>query len=185
MKKVLLLGDSIRMGYDSIVKELLKDKCEVIYEDEDNGRFTAYTLWQANQLFKAYGKFDVVHWNNGYWDMNREYPMQEELFSTEEYSQMLRRIIKLCKANSEHIIFATTLPVGAANDRHIYDNDDVIRYNDAAKKVMQEEGVELNDLYSLMYEQKDFCKCEDTLHLTEEGYNLCAKQIAEKISKYL
>lgn len=37
MKKVLLLGDSIRMGYDEYVKELLKDTCEVYYDDEDNG----------------------------------------------------------------------------------------------------------------------------------------------------
>ena len=77
MKKVLLLGDSIRMGYDDYVKELLDGKCEVIYDPDDNGRFAAYTLWQANQMFKKYGKFDVVHWNNGYWDMNVEPPMAE------------------------------------------------------------------------------------------------------------
>jgi hypothetical protein len=38
MKKVLLLGDSIRMGYDDYVKEILRDKCEVIYAPEDNDR---------------------------------------------------------------------------------------------------------------------------------------------------
>ncbi|MBQ1848734.1 MAG: hypothetical protein II135_12080 [Clostridia bacterium] len=64
MKRVLLLGDSIRMGYDEYVKELLKDEFEVIYDEFDNGRFAAYTLWQANQFFKNHGKFDVVHWNN-------------------------------------------------------------------------------------------------------------------------
>ena len=44
MKKVLLLGDSIRMGYDDYVKEELDGKCEVVYDAEDNGRFAAYTL---------------------------------------------------------------------------------------------------------------------------------------------
>lgn len=29
MKKVLLLGDSIRMGYQDFVKDLLKNECEV------------------------------------------------------------------------------------------------------------------------------------------------------------
>ena len=48
MKRVLLLGDSIRMGYDSMVKELLSDKYEVLFP-EDNGRFSSYTLWQMNQ----------------------------------------------------------------------------------------------------------------------------------------
>lgn len=51
MKRVLLLGDSIRMGYDSMVKELLSDKYEVFFP-EDNGRFSSYTLWQMNQCFK-------------------------------------------------------------------------------------------------------------------------------------
>ena len=44
MKKVLLLGDSIRMGYQYQLKELLKDECKVIFSD-DNGRFASYTLW--------------------------------------------------------------------------------------------------------------------------------------------
>ena len=79
MKKVLLLGDSIRMGYDDYVKEELDGKCEVVYDAEDNGRFAAYTLWQANQMFKHHGHFDVVHWNNGYWDMNIEAPMTEAM----------------------------------------------------------------------------------------------------------
>lgn len=35
MKKVLLLGDSIRMGYDDYVKEELDGKCEVVYDAED------------------------------------------------------------------------------------------------------------------------------------------------------
>ena len=60
MKKVLLLGDSIRMGYQYQLKELLKDECKVIFSD-DNGRFASYTLWQANQMFKEYGRFDLVH----------------------------------------------------------------------------------------------------------------------------
>ena len=56
MKKVLLLGDSIRMGYDEYVKEILKDEFDVIYDESDNGRFSAYTLWQANQSFKNCGQ---------------------------------------------------------------------------------------------------------------------------------
>ena len=41
MKRVLLLGDSIRMGYDEYVKELLEGEFEVVYDDADNGRFAA------------------------------------------------------------------------------------------------------------------------------------------------
>ncbi len=86
MKRVLLLGDSIRMGYDSMVKELLSDKYEVFFP-EDNGRFSSYTLWQMNQCFKNEGSFDLVHWNNGYWDMNPERPMNEPIHPVEEICQ--------------------------------------------------------------------------------------------------
>lgn len=194
MKKVLLLGDSIRMGYDDYVKELLKDKCEVYYAPDDNGRFSAYTLWQANQLFKLYGKFDVVHWNNGYWDMNVEPPMQEEFHPIPEYKHMLKRIIKLCKSNSKYIIFATTTPLldkinafdnSGTSAQMNYDNDSVIKYNKAALEVMKEEEIIVNDLYTLLLNDNNYYKCEDSLHLTYEGYKVCAIQIANMIEKLI
>ena len=43
MKKILLLGDSIRMGYDDFVREKLDRTAEVYFPD-DNGRFVQYTL---------------------------------------------------------------------------------------------------------------------------------------------
>ena len=194
MKKVLLLGDSIRMGYDEYVKELLKDKCEVLYDEEDNGRFAAYTLWQVNQLFKKYGKFDVVHWNNGYWDMNVEAPMIEAMHPIDEYIHFLKRIIAEIRRNGAEIIFATTTPIlnsGAALDntgtgvKINYSNDWVTKYNDAAKKLMAEENITVNDLYALMLKDKNYYKCEDMLHLTEEGTKVCAEQAARLISEKL
>ena len=189
MKRVLLLGDSIRMGYQEYVKELLKDEYEV-YFSEDNGRFATYTLWQANQMFKYYGHFDVVHWNNGYWDMNVEAPMTEAMLSVEDYCRCLQRIIRLCRENADHIIFATTTPVlqqgGALDVENTggfiqYRNEWVTAYNDAAKRVMKQEGVPVNDLYELMCQDKNYYKCPDMLHLTEEGYRICARQIADLV----
>lgn len=194
MKKVLLLGDSIRMGYDEYVKELLQDKCEVYYDENDNGRFAAYTLWQANQFFKNYGKFDVVHWNNGYWDMNVEAPMTEAMHPVDEYVHFLKRIIKEIRRNGAEIIFATTTPIlksGASLDNTgtgmeiSYNNDWVTKYNEAAKNLMAEESVTVNDLYGLTLKGKNYYKCDDMLHLTEEGYRVCAKQAAKLIEEKL
>lgn len=194
MKKVLLLGDSIRMGYQSYVKELLKGKCEVYYDETDNGRFAAYNLWQANQMFKNYGKFDVVHWNTGYWDMNVEAPMTDAMTPIDEYVHFLKRILGEIRRNGAQSIFATTPPVldkGTALDNTgiameiSYDNDWVMKYNTAAKKVMAEENVTVNDLYELMHKGKNYYKCPDRLHLTEEGYRLCAKQAVQLIEEKL
>ena len=70
MKNLLLLGDSIRMGYDSFVQEKLAGRMNV-YFSEDNGRFAQYTLrmvseWKGKLTLP---EIDVVHWNNGLWDV--------------------------------------------------------------------------------------------------------------------
>ena len=181
MKKVLLLGDSIRMGYAGYVRELLKDTCEVIYDEYDNGRFAAYTLWQANQLFKKHGHFDVVHWNNGYWDMNVEYPMTQPIHLLGEYVHFLKRII-------DEIIFATTTPILDTPEALAvtnYRDEWVQTYNTAAKALMKQEDVTVNDLYALMLEDSNYYKCGDMLHLTEEGSRKCAAQAARLIAEML
>lgn len=193
MKRVLLLGDSIRMGYDEYVQELLKDEYEVIFS-EDNGRFALYTLWQANQMFKHYGHFDLVHWNNGYWDMNIEPPMTEAIHPLPDYVATLKRIIHFLRENGADIIFATSTPIleaGKALDNTgtgvtiNYSDEWVRTYNAAACKLMAEEQIEVNDLYGLCSRDARYYKSEDMLHLTQEGYQAIARQTAELIRKRL
>lgn len=194
MKKALLLGDSIRMGYDDMVRDLLAGRAEVLYDPQDNGRFAAYTLWQANQLLRAHGPVDVVHWNNGYWDMNIESPMREPIHPIPEYQHFLRRILGLCRSCGAQVIFATTLPVpraGGAQDNTgtgaalRYQSEWVEAYNAAALEVMRAENVPVNDLCALCLEAPGLYKCADGLHLTEEGYRACARQVASCIERYL
>ena len=192
MKKVLLLGDSIRMGYQQYVKEALAGEYEVCYP-EDNGRFAAYTLWQANQEFKWNPDIALVHFNNGYWDMNIEAPMTEAIHPVEEYVSFLRRIVALCRQCGAQVVFATTVPLtedGAAGDNTgvrgtiNYKNEWVEAYNAAAVEVMEELDVPVNDLCALCMEDARRYKCDDLLHLTEEGSRRCAEQVAAYIRKY-
>ena len=192
MKKVLLLGDSIRMGYQQYVKDALAGEYEVLCP-EDNGRFAAYTLWQANQMFKWNPDIELVHFNNGYWDMNIEAPMTEPIHPIEEYVSFLRRIVALCRQCGAKVVFATTVPIledGAAGDNTgvegtiNYSNEWVKTYNAAAKEVMAELAVPVNDLYALCKEDARCYKCEDLLHLSEEGSQACAAQVAEYVRQY-
>lgn len=192
MKKVLLLGDSIRMGYQSFVKEELAGEYEVLYP-EDNGRFAAYTLWQVNQEFKHNPDIQLVHFNNGYWDMNIEAPMTEAIHPVEEYVRFLRRIVTLCRQCGAKVVFATTVPIlgtGAAGDNTgvqgtiNYSDAWVQQYNAAATTLMEELDVPVNDLYALCMEDDRRYKCEDLLHLSEEGSRRCAKQVADYVRKY-
>lgn len=192
MKKVLLLGDSIRMGYQQFVKEELAREYEVHYP-EDNGRFAAYTLWQLNQELKWNPDIELVHFNNGYWDMNVEAPMTEAIHPLEEYVSFLRRIVTLCRQCGAKVVFATTVPIleaGAAGDNTgvqgtiNYSNEWVKEYNAAATKLMAQLDVPVNDLYGLCMQDDRRYKCEDMLHLSEAGSRACAKQVAEFIRKY-
>ena len=192
MKKVLLLGDSIRMGYQAYVKEALEGEFEVRYP-EDNGRFAAYTLWQVNQELKWNPDIELVHFNNGYWDMNIEAPMTEAIHPVEEYVSFLRRIVALCRQCGAKVVFATTVPIleaGAAGDNTgvegtiNYSNEWVKEYNAAAVEVMKELQVPVNDLYALCMEDDRRYKCEDLLHLSDEGSRRCAQQVAEFVRKY-
>ena len=192
MKKILLLGDSIRMGYQDYVKDLLKDEYEVLFP-EDNGRFAAYTLWQVNQAFKWCPDIELVHFNNGYWDMNIEAPMTEAIHPIEEYKSFLRRIVALCRQCGAKVVFATTVPIieaGSAGDNTgisgtiNYSNEWVKEYNAAATEVMTELEVPINDMYSLCMEDERCSKCEDLLHLSEEGSRRCAEQVAQYVREY-
>ena len=111
MKKVVLLGDSIREWYTNYVVELLKDKCEVISLLGDNGRFTYYSLFQLSMILKEHVKVDLVHFNNGYWDMVVMPFLNRPVFSLEEYKHGLKRIIELSRAAGADLIFATTTPL--------------------------------------------------------------------------
>ena len=44
MKNVVLIGDSIRLGYEKEVRELLGDDVQV-FSPKENCRYTKFTLW--------------------------------------------------------------------------------------------------------------------------------------------
>ena len=51
MKNLLLIGDSIRMGYDKSVKKTLEGKANVIFPEE-NCRFASYVLRYFHEYLK-------------------------------------------------------------------------------------------------------------------------------------
>lgn len=182
MKKVFLLGDSIRMGYEPYVREGLKGLAEVVAPQE-NGRFIKYTLWGVNLWMQELGTPDIVHWNNGLWDLHHEAPMVETLTPADEYLETARRIINELQRVSAHIIYATTTPV--PYDAPGRSNAEIDSYNAAAAKLMERLGVEVNDLNSLVKQDLAGNISPDRLHLSEKGYRLCADQAVALIKRYL
>ena len=89
MKQILLLGDSIRMGYCGYVKQLLADKAEVIYP-KDNCRSSQNIIMNLHDWARLCDsqRVKAVHFNCGQWDTGHfQYdpeplPTKKELLST-------------------------------------------------------------------------------------------------------
>ena len=194
MKKVVLVGDSICSWYSQYVAKELEGVCEVIYSNEQNGRFAAFSLRKLNDLIvDAGGKVDLVHFNNGYHDMGTLIN-GERVHPIPEYLHFLKRIIDLSRFAGAKVIFATTTPLVDAVEAEdnmgtrvtiSARNETVIDYNNAAKALMKTEGVTVNDLYEFCIKHPTCYKCEDMLHHSHEGNLACAKVIAEAIKKEL
>ena len=93
MKKIVLIGDSIRLGYEKYVKEGLAGVAEV-FSPAENCRFAEYTLRFAHE-WKSKGEWqtdaDVVHWNVGLWDVIRIFD-DEPLTPKCAYENFIRRL---------------------------------------------------------------------------------------------
>lgn len=179
-KKVLLLGDSRRMGYEPFVRQLLADRAEV-YGPAENGRWAGYTL---NSLRFWLGEFptpDIVHWSCGLWDLGDDYHLGRPFSLPEEYQSAMERTITVLRKlfPGVRIIFATTMPLGNQ------DTTVMEQYNAIMARVAAGEGIPLDDLFALMKGRMTTYDRGDGLHLNDEGNALVAAQVAQAISQYL
>ncbi len=176
MKKVTLLGDSIRlMGYGPLVEEQLASECEV-FQPSENCRFAKHTLRGIFEWRKEMEGSLAVHWNNGLWDtcdIFGDGPFSDE----EEYVKNMLRIADVLQSRYGKVIFATTTPVAGKNSYN--DNQTIARYNEILVPKLVERGVLINDLYSVVIADLDRYLCEDTIHLSREGSALCADRTVD------
>ena len=165
-------------------------KANVSYPNE-NCRCAQYTLralydW-AKRLKKENIQIDVIHWNNGLWDVLR-LNGDEPLTPCEIYVYYLKRIhAMLTKLFPDaKIIFALSTSIleeKATPDFFRY-NADIERYNAAAKELMDELGVPVNDLYTVSNGIDPSMHC-DWVHFGEEGSKILAKAVTEKILEFI
>lgn len=181
MKKIALLGDSIRLiGYGPRVPVLLGDEYEV-FQPADNCRFVKYTLrglfdWRA-QLTGC----GIIHWNNGLWDTSVNLFDDGKPFTSEaEYVENMLRVASELKKLAPRVIFATTTPVRP--DYEYNSNEIIDRYNAVIVPKLRAEGIEINDLNALVKPHiHEYIREDDKIHLSEAGISAGAKQVADFI----
>jgi len=194
MKKVSLIGDSIRIGYQAAVSEALDGRAE-IWAPEGNCMHSVHHLFNLQPWYLDPAA-DVIHVNFGLWDCRRlGLDSTENAVPVEVFTRNLDFILrKVRAATSAPIVWATITPVVQvcynARFSHPYDPcrvaADVERYNAAAASILVRHGVLINDLHAFVEcHGRERMICEDGIHYTDEGCCLLAEQVTQVISRFL
>lgn len=183
--KVVLIGDSIRMGYQPLVQEKCTE-CEVWGPDE-NCRHSLWALdhfphWVADQ------HPDIVHVNFGIHDALIR-PDGEHQILLPQYRLCLQRFIQQVKElGKTKMLWATTTPMYCPEagkpmaQWQVNKSVDIESYNAAALEIVSREGLPVNDLHDVIV-RNDYTKCltEDGCHMTDYGNQVLSDAVVNAI----
>ena len=185
---VVLIGDSIRMGYQDHVISQLAGRAE-IWVPKENGGDSRNVLAHLDQwVFSR--QPDLVHVNCGLHDLKRAFGAESEVLLA-EYERNVRQILqRLQRELDGAVVWATTTPVDENWHHQNKGFDrleaDVEAYNAAARAVAENLGVPIDDLFAVVErEGKARLLTQDGVHFTEEGSQLLGRVVAECVWGHL
>lgn len=191
--RVLIIGDSISLGYTPYVEQSLAGQAVVVHnagnaQDSKNG-LKNLDSWIGD------GKWDVISFNFGLWDLCYRRPGPVTLENRDkvngliavplnEYEKNLDLIAARLKSTGAKVIFQSVTVVPAQEPGR--NSEDVARYNRAATEVMTRLGIPINDLQSVTAALPDVMRESNSdVHYTEPGYAQIAKSVVKSIQAEL
>lgn len=186
LPRVLLIGDSISIGYTVAVREGLAGAANV-HRIPVNGGDTRRGL-EYLDAWLGEGEWDVIHFNWGLHDLKRLKDGQldassEREVALETYAANLRTLVERLKATGATLIWCATTPVPEGAAGRI--PGDEVAYNAAAAAIMAEEDVRVNDLYGHVKPVLDAHQRPANVHFSPEGSTFLGKRVAEVIREAL
>ncbi len=181
LPRVLLIGDSISIGYTVPVRQQLAGKANV-HRAPTNCGPTTRGLEQLDQWL-AGGRWDVIHFNFGLHDLKRIDGQQQVPIT--QYEANLRTIVARLKKTGAKLIWASTTPVPPGELSPPRSNEDVVAYNAVARRVMEESGVAINDLYGFALPRLGEIQRPNNVHFTAEGSAALAEKVVQAIVRQL
>jgi acyl-CoA thioesterase-1 len=194
LPKVLILGDSISIGYTPFVKEMMLGIAEVFRPELEDGtpENCAGTTKGVMELNRWLGdtKWNVIHFNFGLHDlkhidpdtgensMNPKDPQQAPL---KQYKKNLSQIVDRLLETGAHLIFATTTPYPNPVDGPLRKPGQAQKYNDAALKIVEKQDIQVNDLYSFVKPQMETLMLKKNVHFNEDGSKALAEEVVRLI----
>ena len=191
--KVLIIGDSISIGYTPHVAEELKDVADVLHNPGN-----AANTWNGLQKIDSWlgdTRWDVIHFNWGLHDLCYRNPEKKTqagrdkvggklTTSLEDYEANLQKLIDIMRRTGAKLVFATTT-VSPPDEIGRF-TEDPARYNEAAIKVMKRNNIPVDDLYTPSIEiHAQWGQGNDNVHYKTEGSKQLAKYVAASIRPLL
>ena len=189
LPRVLLIGDSISIGYTLFVRALLLGKANLQRPPTNCGP-TKLAVEKIGDWLGD-GSWDVIHFNWGLHDIVHmkeggeriDPPQGLHQVPAEQYEQNLTVLVEGLKQTGAKLIWCATTPVPAGASSR--EPGDEVEYNAIAQKVMGAHGVPTNDLYTYALERLNDIQLPANVHFTEEGSAILAKPVVEHILKAL
>lgn len=188
LPRVLLIGDSISIGYTVPVRKLLEGKANV-HRILANGGPTTNGL-QKLKDWLGDSKWDVIHFNWGLHDLKYMGPNNENLADPQsssshqqvpiaEYEKNLAELVKQLQATGAKLIWCSTTPISEGTKGRV--PGDEKKYNEAAARVMQAAKIPTNDLWSHAQAKLKESQRPKDVHFSDEGSQYLAEKVAAQI----
>jgi lysophospholipase L1-like esterase/dienelactone hydrolase len=185
---VLLLGDSVRLGYAPLVTKRLARVATVVSPVSDD-LDSAGMIEHLDDWLQG-GKPLVVHFSCGLHDSSLAADGAKHRIDVDFYSRNLARIVKRLREVTPTVVFANITPVNDAKmpreGAWTYRDTEVDKYNAAALAVMRDADVPIHDLHGIIdSEGRERLQEADGLHFTESGNERIAEAVADCIARHV
>ncbi len=210
LPRVLLVGDSISIGYTLLVRQMLQGRANVHRPPENCGA-TERGLARLERWLGS-SQWAVIHFNFGlhdlkYLDEKGAYVSPDrgkQVARLPDYEKHLREIVARLQKTGARLIFATTTPVPPGTLGRVA--GDEVAYNEVALRVMRETGVKVDDLGGFVEERQRLLpprpvsekpshgtvpprpgevQLPFNVHFTPEGYQELAAMVAASVDREL
>ncbi|MCP4787708.1 MAG: SGNH/GDSL hydrolase family protein [Fuerstiella sp.] len=192
LPRVLLIGDSISIGYTVPVRELLKGKANV-HRPLTNCGPTSKGVAEIEKWLGD-GKWDVIHFNWGLHDLKYMGPKGQNLADPSadgshqqvppaEYEANLSQLVARLKKTDAKLIWRSTTPVPTGCKGRVV--GDSVKYNAIAKKIMDENKIAIDDQYAFAMSRLEQIQRPANVHFSPEGSRELAQQAVAAILKSL
>ena len=184
LPRVLLIGDSVSMGYTLRVRAALQGRANVHRAPTNCGPTTKGVAELEQWLGK--GTWDVIHFNFGLHDVRYVQPGKIAV-PPETYEANLRKIVARLRQTGARLIWATTTPVPAKNLPGQFPRvpADVVAYNAIAERVMHEHGIAIDNLYAAVLPRQSELQPPGDVHFRSEGSDVLGAAVVAAIAAVL